>query len=134
MRVKMIDGREIQVSVPRAGMIADVAEKVLEAEDAPVHKMIRLIYGGRLMQPEDPIVVYNIGEQDVIHAGERRKLKRKLFGLTRCCAPAFTASPFLLSPKHIDAPSHFGRAFPRCKQRCKPGRRRTRKTPAGRSR
>ncbi len=73
LRVKMIDGREIQVDVPRAGRIADVAEKVLEAEDAPIHKMIRLIYGGRLMQPEDPIAVYNIGPQVVIHAGERSR-------------------------------------------------------------
>jgi len=73
LRVKMIDGREIQVAVPRAGRIADVAEKVLEAEDAPIHKMIRLIYGGRLMQPENPIAVYNIGPQVVIHAGERSR-------------------------------------------------------------
>ncbi len=97
LRVKMIDGREIQVDVPRAGRIADVAEKVLEAEDAPMHKMIRLIYGGRLMQPEDPIAVYNIGPQVVIHAGERRKqpldpaLGLRCVGCTRRCAPASAA-------------------------------------------
>eukprot|EP00802_Teleaulax_amphioxeia_P023447 Tamp_24029.p1 GENE.Tamp_24029~~Tamp_24029.p1 ORF type:complete len:235 (+),score=37.30 Tamp_24029:60-707(+) len=68
VRVKMIDGREIEVEVDRAGRIADVAEKVLEAEDAPMHKMIRLIYGGRLLQPEDPIAAHNIGPHVVIHA------------------------------------------------------------------
>jgi hypothetical protein len=71
VRVKMIDGREIEVEVDRAGRIADVAEKVLEAEDAPMHKMIRLIYGGRLLQPEDPIAAHNIGPHVVIHAGEK---------------------------------------------------------------
>ena len=97
LRVKMLDGREIQVAVPRAGRIADVAEKVLEAEDAPMHKMIRLIYGGRLMQPEDPIAVYNIGPQVVIHAGERRKhplnpaLGLLCVGCARRCAPACAA-------------------------------------------
>lgn len=68
LRVKMIDGREIEVEVPSNGRIADVAEKVLEAEDAPMHKMIRLIYGGRLLQPEDIIAAYNISSQVVIHA------------------------------------------------------------------
>lgn len=68
LRVKLIDGREIEVEVPRAGGIADIAEKVLDAEDAPMHKMIRLIYGGRLLQPEDRISAYNIGPQVVIHA------------------------------------------------------------------
>jgi hypothetical protein len=68
LRVKMIDGREIEVEVRSDGRIADVAEKVLEAEDAPMHKMIRLIYGGRLLQPQDTIAAYNISSQVVIHA------------------------------------------------------------------
>jgi len=68
LRVKMIDGREIEVAVPRDGKIAHIAERVLDAEDAPLHKMIRLIYGGRLLQPEDLISAYNIGPQVVIHA------------------------------------------------------------------
>jgi hypothetical protein len=68
LRVKMIDGRELAVSVPSRGRIADIAERVLEVEDAPMHKMIRLIYGGRLLQPHDPIANYNIGPDVVIHA------------------------------------------------------------------
>jgi hypothetical protein len=68
LRVKLIDGREIAVTVPAAGKVADIAERVLEAEDAPMHKMIRLIYGGRLLQPRDPIASCGIGPQVVIHA------------------------------------------------------------------
>ena len=68
VRVKMIDGRQIEVSVPRDGRIADIADRVLEAEDAPMHKMIRLIYTGRLMLPEDTIAQYNLGPEVVIHA------------------------------------------------------------------
>ena len=42
IKVKMLDGRQIEVAVPRGGRIADISERVLEAEDAPIHKMIRL--------------------------------------------------------------------------------------------
>lgn len=68
LRVKLIDGREIAVTVPAAGKVADIAERVLEAEDAPMHQMVRLIYSGRLLQPRDPIASYGIGPQVVIHA------------------------------------------------------------------
>ena len=68
IKVKMLDGRQIEVTVPSGGRIADISERVLEAEDAPIHKMIRLIYGGRVMQPADSIAEYGLGPDVVIHA------------------------------------------------------------------
>ena len=68
IKVKMLDGRQIEVAVPRGGRIAEISERVLEAEDAPIHKMIRLIYGGRVMQPADNIADYGLGPDVVIHA------------------------------------------------------------------
>ena len=68
LRIKMIDAREIAVTVPRDGRVADIAEAVLEAEDAPMNKMIRLIFGGRLLQPQDAIAASNINDYAVIHA------------------------------------------------------------------
>jgi hypothetical protein len=68
LRIKMIDAREIAVTVPREGRVADIAEAVLEAEDAPMNKMIRLIFGGRLLQPQDAIAASNINDYAVIHA------------------------------------------------------------------
>jgi len=68
LRIKMIDAREIEVTVLREGRVADIAEAVLEAEDAPMNKMIRLIFGGRLLQPLDAIAASNIHDYAVIHA------------------------------------------------------------------